>query len=62
MENYKNCRKYLEKFVRTFQKEIKKKNIFNLDYFRTEKIYLNQCNEMIKGQRNKFIFDLEDQK
>lgn len=60
MENYQNCRKYLEKFVRTFQKKIKKKNIFNIEYYKTEKIYLIQCKEMIKGQRNKFIFDLED--
>jgi hypothetical protein len=60
MGNYKNCRKYLEKFIHTFQKKIKKKNIFNLEYFKTEKIYLIQCKEMIKGQRNKFILDLED--
>jgi hypothetical protein len=59
MENYKNCRKYLEKFIHTFQKKIKKKNIFNLEYFKTEKIYLIQCKEMIKCQRNKFILDFD---
>ena len=59
MENYKNCKKYLEQFIHTFQKD-KKKNIFRSEIFKTEKIYLNQCREIIKGQRDNFTFDLED--
>ena len=59
MKNFKNCKKYLERFIHTFQKK-KKKNIFKSEIIETEKIYLNQCREIIRGQRDTFVFDLED--
>ena len=60
MTNYKKCSFFLEKFIKKFSKKNIKKNIFNSNNTTYEVKYLNQCKEIVKFQRDIFIFDLED--
>jgi len=60
MANYEKCKLQLENFIQNFKSKSLRENIFNPKFLNSSKKYFNQCKEMIKRQRTKFIFELED--
>lgn len=60
MASYKKFRVLLKKFVQEFSKKDFKESIFHSNFLKNKKKYYGQCIEIISGQRNVFILDLED--
>jgi len=60
MTDYTKCKILLGKFIREFNENVIKINIFTLNSSNYENKYLKQCNEIIEGHRTIFVFEIED--
>lgn len=60
MYTYKKCRLALYKFLREFNEKTTKKNIFNNNFLDTTTKYFGQFKEIVNGQRDIFVLDLDD--
>jgi len=60
MTDYKKCKILLGKFIREFNKKVIQENIFQINSPKNRNKYTMQCDSIIEGRQDVFVFELED--